>query len=160
MFEGPMKEKHVKAGLAGGLSKEGKMLEGPMKEKHVKAGLRGGASKEGKMLEGPMKEKHVKAGVARGVSKSGKMESGEELKAHLRAIFKGKMAARRKLLHQLTITKGEQWRIVAARAEGSGKMKHNETANVGDKLKPNYKWCFCNGCDTLTSKRVKKMLKK
>ena len=88
------------------------------------------------------------------------MESGEELKAHVGAIFKGKMAARLKLLHQLTITKGGQWRIVAARCNRGGKMKHDETAKVGDKLKHNYKWCFCNSGDTITSKRVKKMLKK
>ena len=84
------------------------------------------------------------------------------LNAHLKAAFDGKETVSRKLLNQLTFTKGGQCRLVAARVgpDGSRMMKHDETAKVGDKLKKNYCWCFCNSSDTLTSKRVKKMLKK
>jgi hypothetical protein len=57
-------------------------------------------------------------------------------------------------------TKGGQCRIVAARPTPSGKMKRDETVKVGDKLKTSYRWCFCNGDDTFTSKRMNKMLKK
>ena len=111
------------------------------------------------MEEGLKKEQHIQK-MARGASKSGKMEPGDKKKAHLKAAFDGKMAVRRMLLHQLNITKGGQWSIVAARHNGSGKMKRDETAKVGDKLKLNYRWCFCNGDDTFTAKRVNEMLKK
>jgi hypothetical protein len=159
MLEGTKKEAHAVRCL-GENTFRGKMKEGLKKEEHIQAGLARGASKSGKMEEGTKKEEHIQAGQARGASKSGKMEPGEKLKAHLEAIFDGKMAARRKLLHQLSITKGGQWRIVAARPTKDGKMKHDETAKVGDKLKSNYSWCFYNGDDTFTKKRVNKMLKK
>jgi hypothetical protein len=158
-----MKDKHVAAGLAGGACKQGKMLEGDVKEKHVEAGLAGGACKQGKMLEGDEKDKHIAAGVARGAPKRGKMEPGEKLKAHVKALRDGKMAARLKMLHELTIAKGGQWRLVAAAAGKPGRPYiHHKTVKFGDELPyhSSYRWCFYDGRDTLTAKIVKKMLKK
>ena len=80
------------------------------------------------------------------------MESADELKAHVEACSNSKMAARLKMLHQLV--------SAGILADRGGKIKHDETTKVGDELKSHYKWCFCNGGDTISSKMAKKMLKK
>ena len=127
----------------GEVTVRGKMLKGLKKDDHTILCL-GEVTVGGKMLEGPKKEKHVKAGLDGGASESRKMQPGEEKKAHLKTVLDSKNAARLELLHQLSDTKGGEWRIVAARPSGSGKMKRDETAKAGVKLNPPYSWCFCN----------------
>jgi hypothetical protein len=150
---------YVSPNLLGGLKMIEKcsMVEG--KQVHALWSL-GEITVGGRMKEGIKKDQHVKVVVARGGTKSGKMEPGKLLDAHLKAKFDGEMAARQKMLRELTATKGGQWRLVSARHHSSGKIQHDKTAKVGDKKKHNYNWCFCNGSDTLTRKMVKKMLKK
>ena len=65
------------------------------------------------------------------VAVRGKMEPGEKLNANLKAKHDGKMAARLKMLHELAITKGGHWRVVAARPSGKSLIR-DETAKVGD----------------------------
>ena len=112
------------------------------------------------MQEGIKKEQHVNVWLDGGASKSGKMKPGVEKKAHVKAEIDSKNAARLKLLHQLNNTQGGEWRIVAARNKGSGKLKRDETAKAGVKLKKPWFWCFCNGVDTYTCTRVKEILQK
>ena len=91
------------------------------------------------------------------VAVRGKMEPGEKLNAHLKAKHDGKMAARLKMLHNLSITKGGTWRVVAASPSGKS-LIHDETAKVGDQLRSPYSWCFASGAVTLTAKKVKQIL--
>jgi hypothetical protein len=97
--------------------------------------------------------------VAHGGIATGKMEPGELLDAHSKASSDGRQEARLLMLRELTSAKGGRWRLVAACHGRNGKkMKRDETAEVGDKLKEGYAWCFCNDSETLTRKTALKML--